>query len=101
MGLYPSDRVRLEHLQRIDLAAELGALGFALALLIRWARPRLERKPDAEHAVLLLLVAGTAVQLLMFHGSIFAQWGARMPPGNAVLYLVILAVQGGFLWMQR
>jgi hypothetical protein len=96
VALYPSPLVRQEGLQRIYLGAHLAALAVYVATLASWGAKRL--KPDSEHAALLILGAVDLARLIPFHGSVFAQWGAFMPTGNAVLYALLAAVQGGFLW---
>jgi FtsH-binding integral membrane protein len=99
VALYPSDLVRGDGLRRVYLAAFLTGLAVVVVTLVRWTSKK--ARPHSEHAVMFLLGAAECVRLMSFSGAIAPQWGAWMPPGNGVLYAVIAAVQGVFLWVQR
>jgi hypothetical protein len=99
VALYPSAWVRGDGLRRVYLAAFLVGLLTYVASLAKWGAKRV--KPEAEHAVLLVLGATEVARILSFSAPIVARWGAWMPPGNGVLYAVIAAMEGVFLWTQR
>jgi hypothetical protein len=99
VALYPSDLVRGDGLRRVYFAAFLTGLVVVVATLVRWTAKK--AKPSSEHAVLFLLLAAECVRVVSFSGAIAPQWGAWMPPGNGVLYAVIAAVQGVFLWVRQ
>jgi hypothetical protein len=97
IALYPSDLVRGAGLAQIYLAAELVALAVYVVTLARWGARR--AAPSSAHAVLLVLGAVELARLVPFYGPVFQRWATYAGPTNVVLYAVIAAVQGGFLWV--
>jgi hypothetical protein len=97
IALYPSPLVRGEGLQRIYLGAHLGALFVVVATFAAW-RVR-KAVPGSAHAALFVLATIELVRLAPFNGSIFDSWASFIQPVNVVLYGLLLAIQGGFLWV--
>jgi hypothetical protein len=96
VALYPSDLVRGPGLARVYLAALLVSLAIYVAALTEWGARR--ARPTSAHAVLLVLGAVELARLAPFYGSIFERWATYAGPTNVVLYAVIAAVEGGYLW---
>lgn len=99
IALYPSDLVRGAGLQRIYLAAHLAALFVVIVCFVSWRAHR--KVPGSEHAALFILAAIELVRFAPFYGSIFTQWASFVQPCNVVLYGLLVAVQGGFLWVSH
>jgi hypothetical protein len=96
VALYPSDLVRADGLQRVYLAAHLAALAAAIACVASWGRKRIA--PGSPHAVLFVIGALEVARLVPFYGgSVFDQWSTYAPATNAILYGLIVAIEGGYL----
>jgi hypothetical protein len=97
VALYPSDLVRSAGLQRVYLVAYVMGFAAVAAQGVAWWNAKRD-KPGPESAVLLLLGLVDLAGLVAFYGSVFDRWAVYVVPVNIVLYLVISAVEGGFLW---
>lgn len=97
VALYPSDLVRGPGLARVYLATFLCSLAVYVAALAQWGAKR--AAPNSAHAVLLVLGAVELARLAPFYGSVFERWATYAGPTNVVLYAVLAAVEGGYLWV--
>lgn len=96
IALYPSDLVRGASLQRIYMTAYLGALLAVIVGGLSWGARRL--RPQSEHAVVFVIGAIEIARLIPFHGSVYERWQIYAPMTNAVLYGLLAAMQGVFIW---
>lgn len=97
IALYPSNLVRSAGLQRVYLAAYVTGFAAVAAQGIAWWNAKRD-KPGPEQATMLLLGLVDVARLAAFYGSIYDRWALYVVPVNIILYGVISAVEGGFLW---